>query len=249
MKQYDFPTSEIMGIPFSKLSLAETERYLLQRIENKQATQVVTANPEIVMFADRSPDYKQAVLAAEIVVPDGIGIVYASRLRKNPVTERVAGYDLLHRLMFQANQHKWKVFLLGANDEINRLAYEQLQQDYPGADLVGRHHGYFQDNTLDEQRIIDQISELNLDIIFVALGFPRQELWINRYRNILQTPLMMGVGGSFDVISGKVKRAPALWQRLGLEWLYRLISTPSRWRRMLVLPEFLMKEIKASRTK
>jgi len=249
MKKYDFPTSLIMDIPFSKLSLKETEQYLTQRIENKQITQVVTANPEIVMFADTSTAYKQAVLAADIVVPDGIGIVYAAKLRKNPVSERVAGYDLLHRLMYQANLHKWSVFLLGANDEVNRLAFERLQQDYPNADLVGRHHGYFQDNTALEQQIVEQLTQLKPDIIFVALGFPRQELWINRYKDSLQTPLMMGVGGSFDVLSGKVKRAPVVWQRFGLEWLYRLISTPSRWRRMLVLPKFLMQEIKTSRFK
>lgn len=247
MKQYDFPTSLIMDIPFSKLNLTETEQYLTTRIEDKQATQVVTANPEIVMFADASTEYKQVVLDADIVVPDGIGIIYASRLRKDPISERVAGYDLLHRVMYQANQRKWKVFLLGANDEVNRLAYERLLQDYPNADLVGRHHGYFQDNTVEEQQIVEQINQLKPDIIFVALGFPRQELWINRYKDTLQTSLMMGVGGSFDVLSGKVKRAPVLWQKLGLEWLYRLISTPSRWRRMLVLPRFMLKEIKTSR--
>lgn len=249
MKQYDFPTSIIMDIPFSKLSFKETEQYLVQRIEDKQFTHVVTANPEIVMFADTSGDYKQTVLAADIVVPDGIGIVYASRLRKDPVTERVAGYDLLHRLMYHSDLHKWKVFLLGASEEVNRLTYERLQQDYPNADLVGRHHGYFQDNTIEEQQLVEQIAELKPDIIFVAMGFPRQELWINRHKGLLQTPLMMGVGGSFDILSGKVKRAPALWQRLGLEWLHRLISTPSRWRRMLVLPKFLLKEIKTSRFK
>ncbi|OEF99772.1 hypothetical protein BHF71_00935 [Vulcanibacillus modesticaldus] len=243
LKYRDFPVSVIMDVPFSKLSLTETEEYLTRRILSGKTTHVVTANPEILMYANNSPEYKGILQSADMVVPDGIGVVYASRLRNDPVTERVAGYDLLHRLMSQADQHQLKVYLLGANDEVNRLAFERLANDYPNAIFVGRHHGYFKDGSDIEAMILNDIAEKKPDILFVALGFPRQELWISKHQPQLKIPLVMGVGGSFDVLSGKVKRAPVIWQKLGLEWLYRLISMPSRWRRMMVLPQFLIKEV------
>lgn len=246
MHDHSFPISIVMDVPFSKMSLKETNEYLTDRIEKKLVTHVVTANPEIVMYANESLEYKKVLHESDIIVPDGIGIVYASKLRNNPVTERVAGYDLLHSLMAKANERGWSVYLLGANEEINRLAFERLAKDYPNAKLVGRNHGYFSDNTTEEREVIEEIQNLQPELLFVALGFPKQELWISRNKNKLNSTFLMGVGGSLDVLSGKVKRAPKLWQKLGIEWLYRLISTPSRWRRMLVLPVFLLKELKFS---
>lgn len=238
-----------MDIPFSKLCMKETIDYLTDRIQQKKWTQVVTANPEIVMYAQNNSSYITILQKADIVVPDGIGIVYAAKLQKDPVCERVAGYDLLHQIMIKADQQAWKVYLLGGSEDVNQLAYEQLKKQYPRAVLLGRHHGFFQDGSDEEKQIIEEISVLKPDILFVALGFPRQEDWINRYQPDLQIPLSMGVGGSFDVLSGKVKRAPLLWQKLGLEWLHRLISMPSRWRRMLVLPQFLLKQIFTKKNK
>jgi len=243
IKTREFPFTTIMGVPFSKLSLTETEAYLTKRIEQRELTQVVTANPEIVMYGEQDPAYKQILQTVEMVVPDGIGVVYASKIQKDPVKERVAGYDLLHRIMYQANLNSWKVYLIGANEEVNKLAFERLQKDYPKAMLVGRHHGFFKDNSAEEQLIVEDIKKVQPDVLFVALGFPRQEQWIQRFQKQLQIPFAMGVGGSFDVLAGKVKRAPMFWQKLGLEWFYRLVSNPSRWRRMLVLPQFLVKQV------
>ena len=223
--------------------------YLTDRIQQKKWTQVVTANPEIVMYAQNTASYMTILQKAQMVVPDGIGIVYAAKIQRDPVCERVAGYDLLHQIMIKADQHAWKVYLLGASEEVNQLAYEQLKKQYTRAVLLGRHHGFFKDGSDEEKHIIGEIAILKPDILFVALGFPRQEEWISQHQTNLQIPLCMGVGGSFDVLSGKVKRAPLLWQKLGLEWLHRLISMPSRWRRMSVLPQFLLKQIFTKKNK
>lgn len=242
-KSKDFPLTTIMEIPFSKFSLDEVDSYLARRLKDNQITHVVTANPEIVMYAEESLSYKQILKKADIIVPDGIGIVYASRIQKDPVAERVAGYDLLHRVMYHANLQQWKVYLLGAKEEVNALAYERLNNDYPNARLVGRHNGYFTDGSEIEKNIINEIKQQKPDILFVALGFPRQEEWISLYQTKLKIPFAMGIGGSFDILSGKIKRAPKLWQKLGIEWLYRIIKTPSRWKRVLVLPKFLIKVV------
>ena len=221
----DFPTTTIMNIPFSKLSFTDTVTYLSNRIDQNISTQVVTANPEIVMYAREDQDYLELLKTkVDMIVADGIGVVYAAKMQKDPVTERVAGYDLLHGLMAEANQKGWKVYLLGANEEINQLAFERLQQDYPNATLIGRHHGYFKANSEQEKEIVEEIKTMKPDVLFVALGFPRQEQWIGQYQDQLQIPLAMGVGGSFDVLSGKAKRASVFWQKRGLEWFIRLLN-------------------------
>ena len=243
INQKAFSSTMIMGVPFSKLSMEETIEYITPRINAKEQTQVVTANPEIVMYAQEDSNYKALLQQVEMIVPDGIGIVYAAKIQKTPMKERVAGYDLLHQLMAKANQHHWKVYLLGAEEETNRLAFEQLKITYPNAQLVGRHHGFFKDDSELEKEIIEDIKAVNPDLLFVALGFPRQETWIAKHQKELNIPFAMGVGGSFDVLSGKVKRAPLFWQKIGLEWFYRLASMPSRWRRMLVLPRFMVKQL------
>lgn len=239
----DFPKTTIMNVPFSKLSFDATIDYLTNRIEDKIPTQVVTANPEIVMYAKQDQDYQELLKKVDMIVADGIGVVYAAKIQKDPVTERVAGYDLLHGLMKQANQKQWKVYLLGANEEVNQLAFERLKQDYPNAILAGRHHGFFKAESDEEKAIVEEIGQIKPDLLFVALGFPRQEQWIATYKEQLQIPLAMGVGGSFDVLSGKAKRASLFWQKLGLEWFVRLVNNPSRWRRMLVLPKLLLLQI------
>lgn len=238
-----FPQTWIMDVPFSKLSMGDTVEYLEARIQANEYTQVVTANPEIVMYAQQDPNYLELLQQVEMVVADGIGIVYAAKIQYQPVTERVAGYDLLLELMKQANQHHWGVYLLGAEEEVNRLAFEKLKNSFPNARIVGRHHGFFKDGSELEQQILEDIKEKKPHLLFVALGFPRQENWIAKHQKDIAVPYAMGVGGSFDGLSGKVKRAPIIWQKLGLEWFYRLLSMPSRWRRMLVLPRFMVKQI------
>jgi N-acetylglucosaminyldiphosphoundecaprenol N-acetyl-beta-D-mannosaminyltransferase len=227
----------ILGVPFSTRGFQETVSHLVDRIGAGQSTHVITANPEIVMIARANKAFRKIVDQAYIV-PDGIGIVYAAKWTKQPITERITGIELLEALMSKANDHGWKVYLLGASPEANRLASERLAERYPQARIVGRRDGYFRPE--DEQEIVEEIARLRPDLLFVAMGAPRQEEWIAAHREKLQVPLMMGVGGSFDVIAGLVKRAPVFWQRLHLEWFYRLLKQPSRWKRQLAIPLFVL---------
>lgn len=210
---------------------------LTERVESKVSTHVVTANPEIVMIARESQSL-QSILERAYVVPDGIGIVYAAKWLHQPIKERVTGIELIEALMEQANKRNWKVYMLGASREANQRARERLAERYPQASIVGARDGFFKPE--DEPALIEEIKHLAPDILFVALGAPRQEEWIAANREKLAVPLMMGVGGSFDVIGGLVKRAPLFWQKLHLEWLYRLMKQPSRWKRQLAIPLFVV---------
>ncbi|TRY25706.1 WecB/TagA/CpsF family glycosyltransferase [Brevibacillus sp. LEMMJ03] len=233
--------ANILGVSFSTRGFDETVADLVERIASGRKTHVVTANPEIVMLARENRSLR-TILEQAYVVPDGIGIVYAARWTKQPISERVTGVDLLEALMAAADRHQWKVYLLGASPEVNRLAAEKLAGRYPGARIVGYRDGYFQQG--EEPAIVREIAEKAPHLLFVAMGSPKQDEWIARYRDQLQASLMMGVGGSFDVIAGKVKRAPKLWQRLHLEWLYRLLAQPSRWKRQLAIPRFVWTVLK-----
>ncbi|GED67541.1 acetylglucosaminyldiphosphoundecaprenol acetyl-beta-D-mannosaminyltransferase [Brevibacillus reuszeri] len=233
--------AKILDVPFSTLGFRETIADMVERIESGQKTHVVTANPEIVMLAREHQGFRSIVEQA-YVVPDGIGIVYAAKWTNQPIYERVTGVELLEALMAEANQYGWNVYLLGASPEVIELAATKLQARYPQARLVGYRNGYFKEE--EEEQIVQEIAETRPHLLFVALGAPKQDNWLVKYRERLNASLMMGVGGSFDVISGKVKRAPEVWQKLHLEWFYRLASEPSRWKRQLAIPRFVVTVLK-----
>ncbi|MFY0544198.1 WecB/TagA/CpsF family glycosyltransferase [Brevibacillus sp. H7] len=228
--------ASILGVPFSTRSFDETVADLVERIQSGERTHVVTANPEIVMVARENKSFR-TILEQAYVVPDGIGIVYAAKWTNQPIRERVTGIELLEALMREADRKHWNVYLLGAAPDVNRLAAERLAERFLGARIVGYRDGYFQKN--EEEKVAQEIAERKPHLLFVALGAPKQDEWISSYWDRLQVPLVMGVGGSFDVIAGKVKRAPVLWQKLHLEWMYRLLSQPSRWKRQLAIPRFV----------
>lgn len=230
-----------MGVPFSTRGFDESVAYMVERIEGGKQTHVVTANPEIVMLAREHHAFRSIVEQA-YVVPDGIGIVYAAKWTNQPISERVTGVELLEALMAEADRHQWNVYLLGATPEVIGLAAEKLDSRYPGAQIVGHRDGFFRQD--EEEQIVREIAEKKPHLLFVALGAPRQDEWMAKYRDQLHVSLMMGVGGSFDVISGKVKRAPVFWQKLHLEWFYRLVSQPSRWKRQLAIPRFVLTVLK-----
>jgi N-acetylglucosaminyldiphosphoundecaprenol N-acetyl-beta-D-mannosaminyltransferase len=232
---------EILRLYFIPSTFEEMVKKLTNRILKQQKTFVVTANPEIVMHANKHENYMEAINSADYIVPDGYGIILASRILNQPIPERVTGYDLTIRLLELADENKWKVYLLGGREEVNAAAAANIEKRYPHLQLVGRHHGFFE---LEEERIPADINKLQPDIVLVALGVPRQELWTARHINQFSHGIFMGVGGSIDVLAGTVKRAPKIWQTLRVEWLYRLFKQPSRWRRMLALPEFVLEVLK-----
>jgi len=231
----------ILGIDFVNKRFDQVVEELLSRINNKRKSFIVTANPEIVMYAHEHSDYKKIVQSADMVVPDGYGIILASKILGTPIMERVAGYDLTVRLLELGNKKKLKIYLLGGREETNQKAVENIHNTYPDIQIVGRHHGFFD---WEKSQVTAEIKAANPDVVFVALGFPRQEQWIAKHLDQFSHGLFMGVGGSIDVLAGEVQRAPRIWQKLNLEWFYRLISQPTRWRRMVAIPRFIIQIFK-----
>lgn len=197
---------------------------------------VVTANPEIIMEARRHPEFAEVLRRATLVLPDGIGVVWASRLLRRPVPERVPGIELTEALLESAARRGWTVFFLGAARGVAEDAAAAARRKFPGLRVVGTHHGYF--SAEEEPAVVRQVIKAGPDILFVALGAPRQELFIARHRGTWNVPVAIGVGGSLDVLAGLARRAPAWMRSLGLEWFYRLLREPRRFGRMLALPRF-----------
>ncbi|EQB38129.1 hypothetical protein M948_06025 [Virgibacillus sp. CM-4] len=231
----------IMNVPFLNTDHHSFVYLLNKRIQQKEKTFVVTANPEVVMKAQEDLHFMQQLQQATYIVADGIGIVKAAKILKQPLPERVTGYDTMIDLLKLAEKNHYRIFLLGAQEETLQRAITNIQNQFPNIEIVGCKDGYF---NLESNDITDHIVQLQPDITFVALGCPRQENWIANNLSKFNHGLLMGVGGSFDVIAGKVQRAPVIFQKLNLEWLYRLVKQPTRWRRMLALPQFAFHIVK-----
>ncbi|MFD2672038.1 WecB/TagA/CpsF family glycosyltransferase [Marinicrinis sediminis] len=238
----ELPQVRIFDVPFCKWGMEQTVAYLTEAVQKRDPHQIITANPIMIMEAVEKPAFLRIMQQADLVVPDGAGAVWASQKIGQPVAERVAGFDLLHELMQVGNDKGWSVFLLGAAPEIVMETERKLKEKYPNVRFAGVRDGYFKDE--QDEAVIEQIQSAKPDLLFVARAAANQEPWIAKYKSRLAVPVMMGVGGSFDVIAGKLKRAPKPFQRLRLEWLYRLLQEPKRYKRMLVLPKFAVKVIR-----
>ncbi|MBB6215010.1 N-acetylglucosaminyldiphosphoundecaprenol N-acetyl-beta-D-mannosaminyltransferase [Anaerosolibacter carboniphilus] len=228
----------ILGIAFSKLNLKETVDLIDSKISqcSNKMFHLITVNPEIAVQIQEDPELKKISLESDLITPDGIGIVLASRLKRNPISERVTGYDLFLESLKVGNQKGWSFYLLGSDEEVNRNASEYIKKNYPNVKIAGRHHGYFKEE--DNNKIVEDIRNSKPDILIVALGSPLADKWIYRNKNELNVKVVFGVGGSLDVITGKVKRTPEIWKKLNLEWLHRRITQPSRKERQKKLKVF-----------
>ncbi|HLR40993.1 MAG TPA: WecB/TagA/CpsF family glycosyltransferase [Virgibacillus sp.] len=234
-------TATIMDIPFlNETKEGFLQNHLLPRLEKEQKTFVVTANPEIVMKTREDARYKTIVQSADYVIPDGTGIVLAAKFMNQPLVERVPGYELMLALLEQAEKNGWSCFFLGASEQVNEKAVAEAQLMFPELKIAGRQHGFFD---MDDPSIADYIAASGADIVFVALGMPRQEKWIAQYTGKFSKGLFIGVGGSFDTLAGVVKRAPQKWIDWNLEWLYRVLQQPSRLRRIVKVFEFMLRII------
>ena len=225
----------IMGVDFDSLTLSEAAERAEALILERRAAYVVTPNPEIVMTCWENSEAMDAVRNADLVLPDGVGVVYGAKILGTPLKGKLPGIDFAVELMRRMAIHGGRVFLLGAKPGIAELAGERMKEQFPGLIVCGTHDGYFQ----EDAPVIDEINALQPDLLLVCLGAPKQELWMFRNRAYLKVGLMAGLGGSLDVFAGTVKRAPAFFQRFGLEWFYRLIKEPWRIKRMIKLPKFL----------
>lgn len=225
-----------MGVGFDALTPAEA----LDRAEKLAAgpgcRYAVTPNPEIVWLARKNPELMEALNGADLAVPDGIGIVYAARILGTPLPARIPGIELAAGLLQRMAVSGEPVYLLGAKPGVAERAADRLRERYPGLQIAGTGDGYFR----EDGPVIETINACRPRLLFVCLGFPRQELWMAQNRERIHAGLMLGLGGSLDVFAGDVKRAPEGWRRLNLEWFYRLVHQPSRIGRMMKLPVFLL---------
>jgi len=226
----------ILNIAVDDVTMDEAVARLMELATSGSFHHVVTVNPEFIMTARQDAAFAAVLNAADLAVPDGIGLIWASRLRGRPLRERVAGVDLVERTAAGAAQLGLRLYLLGARPGVADEAAARLIERYPGLTIAGAYAG--SPLPVEEDTIIARIQQASPHILFVAYGAPQQDLWIHRNRQRLGVGVAMGVGGAFDFISGRSRRAPRSVQRLGLEWLYRLYHEPWRWRRMLALPRF-----------
>ena len=229
-------TVRILGVEFDNVTLDQAAEKALELLAERRGAYVVTPNPEIVMCCRDDPAARAAVAGAALTIPDGIGVIYAARLRKTPLQERVPGIEFTARLLEHLSGTGGRVFLLGGKPGIAEAAAERLSAQYPGLVLCGTHDGYFS----DDGPVIEAVNAAAPDLLLVCLGAPKQEIWMHRNAEQLRVGLMIGAGGSLDVFAGAVKRAPEVWQRLNLEWFYRLLHNPRRLGRMMQLPRFLL---------
>lgn len=229
-----FETVDILDVPFIKTTENNLLPVLTDRISQRVNTFVVTANPEIVMYAQTDASYLANIQSADFVTPDGIGIIKGAQMLNTPLPERITGYDTMLRLLSWGDAHHQSVYLVGAKQAVIEAVVKVVTKRYPNLKIAGSHNGYFQ----NFESIAEDIAHTQPDMVFLAVGFPKQEQLIAQFRHV-NDGLWMGVGGSFDVLSGQVKRAPEFYQKHHLEWFYRLITNPARFKRMLVLPHYL----------
>ncbi len=231
------PEAIILNVKIDNFDYNETINNIINLVDEKRKGYVITANSLMVMKATENILFKRILNDAKIITPDGIGLIWASNFLGQPLKSRVTGIDLTKRLLRLCAFKGYRLFLLGSSPGITTKIKMGLEENFPGIKIVGFHHRLF--SKKEEVLIIEEITRSQPDIIFAGLGSPAQEKWINRNYYAFDQGVFVGVGGSFDVLSGQVKRAPFLFQRLGLEWLYRLIREPYRWRRMMALPKFV----------
>ncbi len=227
---------DVLGVAFDNVTPEEAADRALALLEEDGPHLVATPNPEIVQRANKDRAFAEILAGADLVVPDGVGVIYAAKILGRPLKSRVPGIDLAAALMGRVAGTGKRLFLLGAAPGVAEQAAVNLRAAYPGLVVCGTHDGYFE----EDGPVIDAIRRAEADIVFVCLGAPKQEKWIAAHGESAGARLYLGLGGSLDVFAGKAERAPERFQRLGLEWLYRLLKEPSRIGRMAKLPLFLV---------
>ncbi|MDD6484276.1 MAG: WecB/TagA/CpsF family glycosyltransferase [Clostridiales bacterium] len=226
----------ILGVKVDMVTINEAAAAIMDFFNEDRVHTVFTPNSEIIMAAYRDEEFGKMLNDADLLTADGIGVVYASKILKKPISERAAGYDIARKVLEKMNYTDHKLFLFGGKPGVAEKARENLKRDYPELEIVGVRNGYFTEE--EEPRIVEEINRSGADIVFVCLGAPKQEKWINAHKNELNVRVAMGIGGSLDVFAGTAQRAPEFFCRFGLEWFYRLIKEPWRAKRMTDLPKF-----------
>lgn len=222
----------LFGFPIAALTMDEVAERCAATVRARGSLHLGVVNAAKVVNAGREPGLRDAVLSADLILADGQSVVWASRLLRRPLPERVAGIDIFLRLLDLADREGMSVYLLGGTPEVVATVTQRLARSHPGARIAGSRNGYFDDT--EAQAVAADIAAARPDMLFLGITSPKKEIFLSRYGELMGVPVTHGVGGSFDVLAGVVRRAPARWQRLGLEWAYRLVQEPRRlWRRYL----------------
>ena len=234
-------TIKILDIPITSIR----KETLLQQIDNHFREQngnlfIVTANPEIIIAAKKTPSYKDTLATADFILPDGIGVMIAAKILGTSLQQKLPGFELMHDFLSYANTHDKSVYFYGAKPGVAEQAADNAMVQYEKLTVAGFMDGY----TKKGMEAANVIAATHPDFVFVAMGAPLQEQWIAKFKDLFPTSVLIGVGGSLDVLSGSVKRAPQFWTSNNLEWLYRLVTQPTRAKRMLKIPLFLLHVVK-----
>lgn len=222
---------------------SDNKEELLKEIENKKRVNIISGNPEVLYNGIKNEFLKNSFTKEDaLIIPDGVGTLLAAKINGIDITEKIAGIEVMNMLLDEARDKNLKVFLLGAKEEILIKCKEKIKENYDGINIVGSNNGFFDLDNCDD--LIEKINESKADILFVAMGAPRQEVFIEKYKDKLCCKIFMGVGGSFDVFAGNVNRAPQFMINIGMEWLYRVAKEPWRIKRLGSIPKFLVLSLK-----
>lgn len=230
----------ILGIPVDILTMSDIKKDLLTYFEENKKMTLTSVNPQIILMAETNEKVKTFIKESTHKIPDGIGIVKVSKWTKGKIKNRVAGIEVMHEALNFANEHQKRIFLLGAKPEVAKLATENIAKEFPDLSVAGWIDGYSKMNDYD---IVSKMNQAKADIVFVAMGSPKQEEWLMDNMPMLNATVYQTVGGSLDVISGTVKRAPDFFIKTNLEWLYRSCVNPKRFYRIFQLPVFVIKAL------
>lgn len=223
----------VLGVPLRACTMADALERVDAAVRTRSRLLIGVVNAAKVVNMHRDPALRRAVLDADMILADGMSIVWAGRVLGQRLPERVAGIDLMMRILERGQTRAYRVYFLGATEQVLACTVDRVRREYPGVIIAGQHHGYFSE--AEEDRIAEEVRSARPDILFVAMTSPKKEQFLSRWAEHMGVPVCHGVGGAFDVVAGKVRRAPAAWQRLGLEWFYRVVQEPRRmWRRYLV---------------
>lgn len=227
------PSVCLFGIKVHALTSAEALNNIDTAIKDRHSLHIGMLNAAKIVNMKRNPALGEDVRSSNMILADGSSVVAASKVLRKKLPERVAGIDLMHGILNRGNTEGYRVFCLGATPEISAKTELEIQKQYPGVVIAGAQHGYFTDQ--EEQDVAQKIADSNADVLFVAITSPKKEQFMARWNQTMHVPVVHGVGGSFDVLAGKVQRAPLVWQKYGMEWLYRVLQEPGRlWKRYLV---------------
>lgn len=236
-------TVRILGVDIDNINIDEAGQITKELIENsnKSCRIIVAPNTEFIMMAQKDKDFFNILRQAELATPDSVGVTIAGKLQKKPFKQRIPGQMYFRKVLEVGEKEGWTFYLLGGKDEVPELAVNNIKKMFHNIKIIGYHEGFFEKDS--EENVIKEINSLSPNVLFVAMGAPKQEKWIYNHRNELKVDVAAGQGGTFDYEAGRIRRAPRLIQKLGIEWIWRLILQPSRIVRMMALPVYLFKII------